>query len=106
MIHLPANTKHRHNVGSMLGSIVDGGPTLDQHWVDVSCLLGYLTCIKAIDHSMYISGFSCTPIVSNLCNQRGAFWVQMCPTVRTQWTTSLKNRSLISPTVDNVCFYQ
>ena len=21
-------------------SVVDGGPTLDQHWVDVSCLLG------------------------------------------------------------------
>ena len=24
-----------------------------------------------------------------LCNQRGAFWVQICPAVRTQWTTPL-----------------
>ena len=22
-------------------SVVDGDPTLDQHWIDVSCLLGY-----------------------------------------------------------------
>ena len=37
---------------------------------------------------MYASGL----IVSYwiyLCNQRGAFWVQICPAVRTQWTTTL-----------------
>ena len=24
-------------------TVYDAGPTLDQHWVDVSCLLGYAT---------------------------------------------------------------
>ena len=33
---------------------------------------------------MYVSVFSCTPVASIYCNQRGAFWVQMCPAVRTQ----------------------
>ena len=31
---------------------------------------------------MYVSGFS-YPICLNLCYQRGAFWVQMCPAVHT-----------------------
>ena len=54
--------------------------------------------VKAIDHPMYGSGFSCTSLASikevkktlfnllasiYLCNQRDAFWVQMCPAVRT-----------------------
>ena len=44
--------------------------------------------VKAIEHSMYVYDFSCTPVVS-ICNKRGAFWVQMCPVVHTQWITTL-----------------
>ena len=29
-----------------------------------------------------------------LCNQRGAFWVHVCPAVRTQWTTPLMYLSI------------
>ena len=42
----PANTRYQPNVVSMLvqrrrrSSVEDGGPTLKQHWVDTSCLLG------------------------------------------------------------------
>ena len=36
---------------------------------------------------MYVSGFVLQ--LPLLCNQRGAFWVQMCPAARTQLTTSL-----------------
>ena len=46
--------------------------------------------LETIDQSMYVSGFSCTPVASiQRCNQRGASWVQMCPSVRTQWITPL-----------------
>ena len=36
----PENSRHLPNVGSMLGSFVDGGSALNQHWVSVWCLLG------------------------------------------------------------------
>ena len=39
---------------------------------------------------MYVSSFSFTPVVLiSVLNQRGDFWVQMCPAVRPQWTTPL-----------------
>ena len=39
---------------------------------------------------MYVSGFSkLYPSCLYLCNQRGTFWVQMFPAVRTQCTTPL-----------------
>ena len=34
------------NVGPT--SVGDGGPTLTQHWVNVSCLLGYTGCIRDV----------------------------------------------------------
>ena len=38
-------------------------------------------------HSMYVSAFSCTAVGSwCFC---GAFWVQICPAVRTEWTNPL-----------------
>ena len=37
----PANTIHCLNVGSMLGPVADDGPTLIQHWVNLSCCLGW-----------------------------------------------------------------
>ena len=33
-------------------SVVDGGPTLDQHWVDVSCLQVYVISSTLIDTSI------------------------------------------------------
>ena len=57
--------------------------------------LNYRYCMvhslfKAIDHSMYVSGFSFTSVASiSVSSVHGAFWVQtcqMCPTVCTQWT--------------------
>ena len=47
--------------------------------------------VKAIEHSMYVSGFSyalgasISAIRLVLCGYR---WVQMCTAVRTKWTTS------------------
>ena len=43
----PKQTRH---IDSMLDqcwpNVLDGGPTLAQHWIDVSCLLGqYLTSV-------------------------------------------------------------
>ena len=35
-----ANNKHSLNASTMLGSVVDDGPSLHQHRVNVSCLLG------------------------------------------------------------------
>ena len=46
---------------------------------------------KAIDHSMYVFWFQLYPSCLYLCDPRGAFWVQMCPAVRTQWTTPLRH---------------
>ena len=61
---------------------------------------------------MYVSGFSCTPVLSKqyLCKQRGPGWVQMCPVVGTQWTTLFKELTLetrvstIGP--GSLCFYK
>ena len=32
------------------------------------------------------------PSCLHLFNQRGVFWVEMCPAIRTQWTTPLIDR--------------
>ena len=46
---------------------------------------------------MCVSGFSCTPVASiSICDQRGAFWLQMCPSVYTQWTIHLSNNYQIT----------
>ena len=47
--------------------------------------------VKAIDHSMYVFF---VPSWRHPCNQRGAFWAQMCPTARTQWTAPLISMSI------------
>ena len=39
------------------------------------------TTLKSVDHSIYVSGFSCSCLY--LCDQCGAFWVQMLPVVLT-----------------------
>ena len=36
----PAITRHWPNVAFMCADIEDGGPVLEQHWVNASCLLG------------------------------------------------------------------
>ena len=36
---------------------------------------------------MYVSGFSPPPSYLYLSDQRGVFWVHICPAVRTQLTT-------------------
>ena len=46
--HPPRKQETLPNAGLMLGSVVDDGPTLNQHWVDVACLLG-----NWIDQSHY-----------------------------------------------------
>ena len=46
---------------------------------------------QSYDHSMYVSGFSCTPFDS--ISVISAFWVQMSPAVRTQRTTPLNKFS-------------
>ena len=48
--------------------------------------------VKAINHPMYVSVRFYFQLYSScvyICNQRGAFWVEMCPAVRTQWITLL-----------------
>ena len=46
--------------------------------------------IIAIDHSMYVSVLWCIPVASiSVLNQHGAYWVRMCPAVRTQLTIPL-----------------
>ena len=43
---IPANTRRSPNVGTMLAQcwpiVYDADPTLYQHWVNVTCLLGML----------------------------------------------------------------
>ena len=48
----PANTRREPVLVLGWASVADGGPELDQHWVNVSCLLGVLTghiCV-IVDH--------------------------------------------------------
>ena len=91
--HSKQATQKTRSSDTMLGyccnNVADGGPTLTQHWVNVSCWQGKLIfCFKLWTmHSMSVSGFSCTPVA---CNVRGALWVQNCPAARTQWTTPLQ----------------
>ena len=39
---LPANMRYSPSVVFMLAGVVDSGPTLNQYWIDFSCLLGYI----------------------------------------------------------------
>ena len=55
-------------------------PTLVSRIV-LSVIQGRCRTVKAIDQSIY-------PSYHHLCKQRGAFWVQVCPAVRAQWTTA------------------
>ena len=43
LTHSPANTRRLTSAGFRLSHVADGGPQLDQHSVNVSCLLGVLT---------------------------------------------------------------
>ena len=44
MTIFPLNTRGWHTVGWMLAGVADAGPALNQHCVNVSCLLGYQLC--------------------------------------------------------------
>ena len=62
--------------------------------------------VKAIDQSINVSGFSCTPCSSlSLCIQRGAFWVQMCPDVSYAVDYSFKDHVVIKRARFSSSFY-
>ena len=50
----PTNTTHCPNVGLMWPAVVDGGPTLDQHWVDVSWLLCTIQTTQPSKHKTFV----------------------------------------------------
>ena len=88
-------TRQTRDVEPMLVScwatVCEAGPIRNQHRLNVSCLPRSIrelrTSIKVIDH--YICMFLILVVPQYLCNRRGAFWVKMCPAVRTQWSTPL-----------------
>ena len=49
---IPIPGKHETSTQCWV-SVVDGGPTLVQHWVDVSCLLGKIKVFQLV-HQNYI----------------------------------------------------
>ena len=100
------------NVGSMLGQRRRRWANIEPTLGEQQCLLGVYRwtnnlytlsqeadiqpLVQAIDHSMYASVFSCTP-VGYLCDQRGALYVHIFPTFRTQWTTAFSIAVYIFP---------
>ena len=50
------NTKRLSNVVLLLADVEDGGPTLKQHWLIVSCLLGNFVFLIFL---RYISFWNC-----------------------------------------------
>ena len=40
LLYIPAYMSHWPNAGLLLGQVVDGGPTVNQRWANITCLLG------------------------------------------------------------------
>ena len=53
-IDIPANTIHDPMLDQCWANVVDGGPTLVQHWIHVSCLLGYLRPEEVLTHILTV----------------------------------------------------
>ena len=59
---IPENTRHSPNAASMLG---DGGPTVKQHRVNVSCLLGITTELEQWNANIAFAQVNFSPLADH-----------------------------------------